>query len=186
MAGKGIVARVVRRYCHDSPGAVARQHVVGHPHGNLFPRERIYGIRAGKHARHLAVGLAPEFVAFPLVEINGAGGITQPAIFGIGHEPGLVAFKKLLERLSFQCRCAFLEIELVQIFRLGVVDALIVDLRQVVEFQSQALVVFAVFLVVELWQGAQIGILGMKGEDADAAVGIGVGPGVRGGGVVDG
>ena len=56
MAGKGIVARVVRRHCHDGPGAVARQHVVRHPHGNLFPRERIYGIRAGEHARHLAVG----------------------------------------------------------------------------------------------------------------------------------
>ena len=56
MAGKGIVARVVRRHCHDGPCAVARQHVVRHPHGNLFPRERIYGIRAGEHARHLAVG----------------------------------------------------------------------------------------------------------------------------------
>ena len=46
MLGEGIVARVVRRYCHDGSRTVASQHIFRNPHGDFVARERIDGIRA--------------------------------------------------------------------------------------------------------------------------------------------
>ena len=56
MACKGVVARVVRRNCHNRTRTVACQHVVRNIDRNLLAREGIYGIRTRSHAAH-ALGL---------------------------------------------------------------------------------------------------------------------------------
>ena len=73
-----------------------------------------------------------------------------------------------------------------QILGLGLVHPFIVDLWQTVEVFPQFLEIDAFFGISKRWQGIEVDILGMKGKDADATVGIRVGPGVGDGGVVDG
>ena len=69
---------------------------------------------------------------------------------------------------------------------LGLHHALIVYLLKPVELLLQTGIVVAAAGRGKRRQLAQVGILGVKGKDADAAVGIAVGPGVGHGGVVDG
>ncbi len=77
-------------------------------------------------------------------------------------------------------------IECLEVGYLGIVNALVVDLRQVVELTALLLKLLAQGCILQFGQGTEVGILRMKGKDADAAIGIGIGPGMGGRGVVDG
>ena len=55
MFGESVVAAIVRRHRHNSARAIARQYVITHPDRHRLARERVHGVRAGKHTRHLAV-----------------------------------------------------------------------------------------------------------------------------------
>ena len=61
MTGKGIVARVVCRHCHDGASAVTGQHIIAYPYGNLLACHGIHGIRAGEYAADLLIYLALAF-----------------------------------------------------------------------------------------------------------------------------
>ena len=50
LGGELEIARVMRRHGHDCAGAVAGEHVVGNPDGNLLAVDRIDGVSAGEHA----------------------------------------------------------------------------------------------------------------------------------------
>jgi len=58
MLGKGVVATVVGRHCHDGAGAIACQYILGNPNGDGFAGEWVDGIRAGEDTGHLSVGHA--------------------------------------------------------------------------------------------------------------------------------
>ena len=94
--------------------------------------------------------------------------------------------KELLESRRTHHAFAFLTEDGTQVFVLEVVHALIVDDRQRIELPSTLLECLFGLFVLEAGQLSQVGILRMEGKDADAAVGIGVGPCVCQGGVVDG
>ncbi len=63
MLGEGVVARVVRRHCHDGSRAVSGEYILRNPHGNIVAREGIDGIRAGEDTRDGVVGHAVELGA---------------------------------------------------------------------------------------------------------------------------
>ena len=125
-------------------------------------------------------------VVGPLREFGRTILLAQIAILGVRHEPRLRLVEELLEAGRRQHLAAFLAVQYVEVFCLGVVDAFVVDLRQGVELLAQGFKPFALFLVTDCGQGVKVGVLRMQREDAYAAVRIRVGPGVRGGGVVDG
>ena len=55
MLGKGIVAAVVGRHCHDGSCAVACEYIVGNPYGDAFSGEGVDGIRTAPYTCHAAV-----------------------------------------------------------------------------------------------------------------------------------
>ena len=57
----------------------------------------------------------------------------------IGHEPLLILCKELLEGLALHRLAALLGIKLTEILELGIVHALVVDLRQSVELFLQGI-----------------------------------------------
>jgi len=60
------------------------------------------------------------------------------------------------------------------------------SLTEGVQFLTECLVPFACLVIFQRRKGIQVGILRMQRKDADAAIGIGVGPSVGGSRVIDG
>ena len=111
-------------------------------------------------------------MAFPLQEVCRAVGVAQEAVLCVGHEPLFGLLEELLELLGGECVLAFLLVDGAQIAHLGIVDALVVDLRQRVELLTQLFHLVGQGLVSYLGQLVEVGILRMQREDGYAAVGI--------------
>ena len=133
-----------------------------------------------------AVGLIPRRMTMPTAEVGGARGVAEPAILGVGHQPLGSLVKKGAEGVGGHHLCTLLVVEFMEIGFLGLHHALIVYLIESVELLAYALIVVAAAGRGKRRQLAQVGILRMQGKDADAAVGIAVGPGVGHGSIVDG
>ena len=129
----------------------------------------------------MTLALVERMMVGPLAEVCRAIFVAQIAILSVRHQPRFCLLKECLKLGRSHHSLAFLLIYYAQIFVLGVVHALIVNLRQGVEFLAQGLKPFAFGLVGNRRQGVEVGILRMQREDAYAAVGIRVGPCVGGG-----
>ena len=103
----------------------------------------------------------------------------------IGHEPLLILCKELLEGLALHRLAALLGIKLTEILELGIVHALVVDLRQSVELFLQGIEVCLALGILQSRQLTEVGVLGMEGIDTDGVIGIAVLPGVGHVGIVD-
>ena len=112
----------------------------------------------------------------PLREVGSTIGITQVAILCIRNEPLLGFLEECLELSRSQHILPFLVEDDVQILRLGIVDTLVVDLRQSVEFLTESLKLLALSLIGNRRQLSQVGVLRVESEDRDTAVRIAVGP----------
>ena len=77
----------------------------------------------------------------------------------------LAVGEERLELLRRKHLLAFLLEQQTEILQLGVVHALVVDLRQSVQLLAQHLKAVCLQLVVQGWQLAQVGILRMQSED---------------------
>ena len=84
----------------------------------------------------------------------------------------LLFLKPLLVFLRCKCRFAFLFEKEMQILVLGIVHALVVDLRKDVEFFSEFFKLCGFLPVLQRRKLSEIGILRMKGKDADSGIGI--------------
>ena len=105
---------------------------------------------------------------------------------GVWHKPLLIGGEESLELGALQYPRTFLCEYLMQIFSLGVVHALIVNLWQGIQLTAQSLVVVSALLIGKLRQLTQVGVLRMQCVDAYAVIRIGVGPCVGDVGVVYG
>ena len=103
----------------------------------------------------------------------------------VWNQPILVLLKELLECGRLHHLCAFLSVDGSQIVHLSVVHTFIVYLWQGVQCFLQSLIFFAQFLVLQLWQLSQVGILWMQGIDADRVVRIRILPGMGNVGIID-
>ncbi len=133
-----------------------------------------------------AQALVEGAVLGPLAEAGSAVEVAIVAEGCIGHKPLLVGLEVLLEVGRFHGLGALLLVELFHVGQLGLVHALVVDFGQRVELGLQLAVVLATAGVGQLRQLPQVDVLRVQGVDADAVVGVAVGPGVGDGGVVDG
>ena len=122
----------------------------------------------------------------PLREVGRSILVAEIAVLPIRHEPLLRFLEKRLKGLALHHLIAFLSKEFVEIFRLGCIDALIVDFGQRIQLFAQLLKVGSALLVLECGQLGEIDILRMESKDADTAIRIRIGPTVRDGSVVDG
>ncbi len=162
--------------------------------GHLLIEDELYEIPEGDVlvglrptvGQFLAVGLIPDAVVGPLREVGCAVLVAKRAELGVRHEPVLVLLEELAVGVGAKRLGAFLFVKRLEVGELSVVDALVVNLRQGIELTALLLELLPQFGVLQFGQCAEVGILRMEGEDADAAIGIGVGPSVGGGGVVDG
>ena len=84
---------------------------------------------------------------------------------GVRREPALTVGKERLELLRRKHLLALLLKQQTEILQLGVVHALVVDLRQSVQLLAQHLEAVCLQLVVQSGQLAQVGVLRMQGED---------------------
>ena len=125
-------------------------------------------------------------VVGPVVEACRAIEVTVVAECRIGYQPAFVGLEECLEVIAVQHLGPLLGKYLSQITEFGLVDALIVNLRQGIQFLAQGLIVLGTRLVGQWRQLAQVAILRVQGIDADAVVGVTVLPGVCDGRVVDG
>ena len=125
-------------------------------------------------------------VVGPLRETCRAVLVAKHTILCIRHKPLPCLGKEILESLAVQHLAAFLCKEQTQIIYLGAVYLFVVNLRQDIELLAKGFEVVALFGIRQRGQLTQVGILGMDGKDADAAVRVRVGPCVCGGGIVDG
>lgn len=102
-------------------------------------RHLAIGFRAGRGER-LAVVLVPLLMGGPGREVGRSVAVAEAAILGIGHEPALVLLEELPIGLGCHHALPVLGEQQAEVARLGLLYALIVDLRQVVEFATQLLV----------------------------------------------
>ena len=87
--GESVVARIVRRDCHDGACAIACQDVVRDPDGYLLESEWVNSVRAREDARNLAVGNAFTLGALArLVDIS-LDGVALPWRGELGGELAL-------------------------------------------------------------------------------------------------
>ena len=94
--------------------------------------------------------------------------------------------KEAAESVALHHQTAFLLKDKAQILVLSRIYALIIYLRQRVELFLQAFEAGSHLCVLEWRQLCKVDILRMNGKNADATVGIRVGPRVGGGGIVNG
>ncbi len=125
-------------------------------------------------------------VVGPLAECGCAVEVAIVAECGIGHEPVFVGIEKFLVLAALEHGGSFLVVEQLQVFALGVVHALVVDLRQGVQLLAQLLKLCCLERVLQRWQLVEVDVLRVQCIDADAVVGVGVLPCPGDGGVVDG
>ncbi len=133
-----------------------------------------------------ALRLVPLVVVGPEGEVCRTVLLAQGGVACVWYEPRLCLFEEPLVCGGAHRLGTFLCVEFAQVCVLEVVDALVVYLRQGVELGGCLLKVLLLCRVGEGGQCAQVGVLRMQRKDADAAVRVGVGPGMRDGGVVDG
>ena len=134
----------------------------------------------------LAVALVPHAMVFPSVEIGRSILIAQGAILCIRHQPALRFGKECLEFGTPHHLPPFLLLEEdTQIGELGLVHPLIVYLRQGIQFLAFRGEFCPQLLVLEPGKLVEVYKLRVQREDADAAIGIAVGPSVGGRRVVD-
>ena len=92
LAGKGIVAAVVGRHCHDGAGAVACKHIVADVDGYVAARDGVDGIGAAEHTAHLlvdqafALGLVLHLVDVAVHGLALPGGGDQVYILALGSQ----------------------------------------------------------------------------------------------------
>ncbi len=108
------------------------------------------------------------------------------AILCVGHQPVSTFFQERLEASRLQHLATLLFKDNAQILYFSVVHTLIVNLGQLVQLFTQRLKGGSLLFVGHGRQLAQVGKLRMNGKDADARIGIRVGPGMGRGGIVDG
>ena len=104
---------------------------------------------------------------------------------GVGHEPFLVVVEELLECGLLACCCKLLFEQQAQVFALGIVHTLIVNLRQCVQLLAQCLHTLLCLGIFQFGQLAKVGILRVQCVDAYTVIWIGVCPCIGDGGVVD-
>ena len=104
---------------------------------------------------------------------------------GIGYKPLLVVVEELLECGFLACCSKLLFEEQAQVFALGIVHTLIVNLRQCVQLLAQCLHTLLCLGILQFGQLAKVGILRMQCVDAYTVIWIGVCPCIGDGGVVD-
>ena len=94
--GEGVVAAVVRGYCHDGACTVAGKHVVANPDGHCLAGEGVDGVAAREYARHAAVGDALAFgallgafqIGVHIGFLFGSGDFCHQFAFGSQHHEG--------------------------------------------------------------------------------------------------
>ena len=95
--GEGEVALVVGGHRHDGAGAVAHEHVVADPDGDLLAVDRVHGVGAGEHAGLLLLGgealdlaLAARLVLVGRdgVALRGGGELADQRVLGRQHHVG--------------------------------------------------------------------------------------------------
>ena len=131
---------------------------------------------SGPHVAHL---VGPRREGGRAVEV---AEITEGSV---RHQPVLVLLEKQLVSVAALHGRPLLGERLAQVGYLRGKDALVVNLRQLVQLHTQGLELLPLLLVFQGWQLAQVAVLRMQGVDADGVVGIGVLPGAGDEGVVD-
>ena len=121
-------------------------HLTGQQELDILPEGSTFGGR----------GLACQPLVAPAAEV------------GVGREPVGVGGSEGLELLGAHDGLAILAEEQAQVVQLGGIDALVVHLRQGIEFLPQRLEALAVGLLAQQGQLAQVDILWVERKDADA------------------
>ena len=115
-------------------------------------------------------------VGWPLRELRGAVLIAQVGEGSVWLQPLLVLLIEGLEPLGFEYLRAFLLIHFPHIAAFQVVHSFVVDLWQGIHSLAFLLIFRHLSFVSQLTQLMQVEVHGMQREDADAVVGVGVGP----------
>ena len=124
-------------------------------------------------------------VLLPLAEIGCAVQIAQVAEGRVWLQPLLILLKEMLEILRGQSRLSILLEDEADILPLSFVHLLIIYLWQGVELLLQAFEAVGLLLILQCAQLLQIQIHGVESIDGDAAVRVGVHPGVGDVGIID-
>ena len=142
------------------------------------------GRRLGIQAADAGLAVFPE--PFPLREISGLEVIAEDAESSVGHQPFAIGIEESPVCLAGHRTRALLGEDGAGIFFFHVEDTLVVELRHGVQFGGLFFEFCLCLRIVERSDILQVQIDGMQRHDGDAAVGIGIRPGLGGSGIVDG